>query len=85
MVEVGVTIYSTVPVALLLGLESVCAIVLPEPAVAPVIPPVTVPIVQLKVLGAVEVSAILVAELLQIVVAAAVVTTGLGFTVTVIV
>lgn len=85
MVEVGVTIYSTVPVALLLGLESVCAIVPPEPAVAPVIPPVTVPIVQLKVLGAVEVSAILVAELLQIVVAAAVVTTGLGFTVTVIV
>ena len=84
MVEVGVTIYSTVPVALLLGLESVCAIVPPEPAVAPVIPPVTVPIVQLKVLGAVEVSAILVAELLQIVVAAAVVTTGLGFTVTVI-
>lgn len=84
-VEVGVTMYCTVPAALLPGFDKVCAMVEPEPATAPVIPPVTVPIVQLNVAGAVAVSAMLVAELLQIVVAAAVVITGLGFTVTVMV
>jgi hypothetical protein len=77
--------YCTVPAVLLLGLDSVCAMLEPEPAMAPVMPPVTVPMVQLNVLGAVAASAMLVAELLQIVVAAAVVTTGLGFTVTVMV
>ena len=84
-VDVGVTRYSTVPAAVLLGLVNVCAIVLPLPAVAPVIPPVTAPMVQVNVLGTLAVSAILVAVLLQIVSALAVVTKGVGFTVTVIV
>lgn len=38
--------YSTVPAELLLGFVSVCAMVAPDPAVAPVMPPVMVPIVQ---------------------------------------
>jgi hypothetical protein len=58
---------------------------LPDPAVAPVIPPVTVPIVQLNVLLAVDVSEMFVVPPLQIVALFAVVTTGLGLTVTVIV
>lgn len=84
-VEVGVTIYSIVPAVLLLGLPSVCAMVAPVPAVAPVIPPVFVPRLQLNVLAAVAVRAILVAVALQIVAVFAVVTTGVGFTVTVMV
>lgn len=59
--------------------------VLPDPALAPVILPVMVPIVHVNVLGAVAVSAIFVAVPLQMVAVLAVVTTGLGFTVTVIV
>ena len=46
VVEVGVTIYCTVPAAVLIGLVSSWAILLPEPAEAPVIPFVIVPIVQ---------------------------------------
>lgn len=69
----------------MLGLESVCAIVAPEPAAAPVMPPVTVPIVQLNVLAAVEVSAIFVVPPWHIAALLAVVTAGVGFTVTVIV
>ena len=84
-VDVGVTIYSTVPAALLPGLVSVCAMVAPDPADAPVIPPVMAPIVQVNVLGAVAVRAMLVAVPLQIDAVLAVVTAGLGFTVTVIV
>lgn len=84
-VEVGVTMYCTVPAALLLGLESVCAIVAPDPAVAPVMPPVTVPIAHVNVLAAVAVNAILVVPPLQIAAVFAVVTAGVGFTVTVIV
>lgn len=84
-VDTGVTIYCTVPAVVLLGLFSVCAIVEPEPAVAPVIPPVIVPTVHVKLLAAVAVSAIFVAVALQIVAVLAVVTTGVGFTVTVIV
>lgn len=57
----------------------------PDPADAPVIAPVIVPIVQVKVLGALDVSAILVAVPLQIAAVFAVVTTGVGFTVTVII
>ena len=76
--------YWTVPVALLLGLVSVCAMVEPDPADAPVILPVIVPTVQVKVLGVLAVRAILVAVPLQIVAVLAVVTTGVGFTVTVI-
>jgi hypothetical protein len=55
-----------VPDDALLGLVSVCAIVLPDPAVAPVIPPVTVPIVQVNVLGVVALNAMFVAVLLHI-------------------
>lgn len=59
--------------------------VAPVPGVAPVIPPVIVPIVQLKVLAAVATSAILVVPPLQMAAVLAVVTTGVGLTVTVIV
>ena len=77
--------YSTVPAAELLGLFRVCAIVAPVPAVAPVIPPVTVPTVQLNVLAVLAVRAIFVAVPLQMAAVLAVVTTGVGFRVTVIV
>ncbi len=84
-IEVGVTWYSTVPAVALLGLVSVCAMVLPEPLDAPVIPPVIAPTVQVNVLGAVAVNGILVAVLLQIATADGTpVTTGVGCTVTVI-
>jgi hypothetical protein len=84
-VEVGVTRYWTVPAVALDGLVNVCVIVDPLPALAPVILPVIVPIVQLKVLDAEAVRLIFVAPPLQIAAVLAVVTTGLGFTVTVIV
>jgi hypothetical protein len=84
-VDVGVTIYCTVPAALLLGLLKVCAIVFPEPALAPVILPVIVPTVHVNVLAALAVNAMFVAVAWQIVAVLAVVTTGLGLTVTVIV
>ena len=58
---------------------------MPLPAVAPVMPPVTVPTVQLKVLAMFEVSEMFVALPLQIVAVDEVVTVGFGFTVTVIV
>ena len=77
--------YSTVPAVLLLGLVSVCAIVAPVPAAAPVIPPVMVPMVQLNVLAVVAVNTMFVAVALQITAVAGFVTAGLGFTVTVIV
>jgi len=57
----------------------------PLPALAPVIPPVTVPIVQAKVLGAVAVKAIFGLVPLQILAVDAVVIAGLGLTVTVMV
>lgn len=69
----------------MLGLLSVCAIVAPDPAVAPVMPPVMVPIVHVKLLGALAVRPILVVAPLQIAAVFAVVTTGVGLTVTVIV
>ena len=84
-VEVGVTMYSTVPIAELLGLFKVCAIVDPLPALAPVIPPVIVPTVHVNVLAADAVRAMFVAVPLQIVAVFDVVTTGVGLTVTVIV
>ena len=55
---------------------------MPLPAVAPVMPPVTVPTVQLKVLAMFEVSEMFVALPLQIVAVDEVVTVGFGFTVT---
>ena len=45
---------------------SVCEIVAPEPAVAPVMPPVTVPIVHAKLLGVLDVNPIFVVAPLQI-------------------
>lgn len=68
----------------LLGLVSVCAMVAPAPAVAPVMPPLIVPTVQVNVLGVVAASAILVVPPLQMAAVLAVVTAGIGFTVTVI-
>ena len=65
------------------GLVSVCAIVDPLDALAPVTPPVIVPIVQLKVAPVTLLfNAIFVVVPLQIVVGLAVVTSGAGFTVT---
>jgi hypothetical protein len=69
----------------LLGLVSVCVIFAPVPAVAPVIPPVIVPILHENVLVALAVKAIAVAFPLHMVAEFAVVTTGVGLTVTVIV
>ena len=57
----------------------------PEPALAPEIPPVMVPMVQVNVLGIEAVSEIPGAVPLQMVAVLAVVTTGLGLTVTVMV
>lgn len=56
----------------------------PEPALAPVIPPVIVPIVQLKLLGTVAESAIARFVPLQMVDVAGVDNAGVGLTVTVI-
>jgi hypothetical protein len=69
----------------LLGLFKVCAIVAPLPPLAPVMLPVMVPTVHVNVLAAVAVSAMFVAEPLQIAAVFAVVTAGVGLTVTVIV
>jgi hypothetical protein len=60
-------------------------IVPPDPVFAPVIPPVIVPTVHEKVLAALAVRAMLGLVLLQVEKALAVVTVGLGLTVTVIV
>lgn len=59
--------------------------VAPEPAMAPVIPPVIVPMIQVKLLGLEAVNAILGLVPLQMVKVFAVKTTGVGLTVTVIV
>ena len=59
--------------------------VLPDPSLAPVIPPVTVPTFQLKVLRADAAKLILTSNPLQMVLVFAVVTTGKGLTVTVMV
>ena len=59
--------------------------IVPDPALAPVIPPVIVPIVQLKVLATVAVRLMFGLVLLQVVAVAGLVTDGLGKTVTVMV
>ena len=69
----------------MLGFSSVWLMLLPVPAAAPTIPPVTVPIVQLKVAGVDEVSKIFGLVLLQIDAVPPLVITGIGLTVTVIV
>jgi hypothetical protein len=79
---VGVTIYVTVP-ALAPGFVRVCAIVPPLPGVAPEIPPVIVPIVQVYVVPVTLLSrTIFVAVSLHIVSELTVVTFGVGSTVT---
>jgi hypothetical protein len=85
VVDVGVTIYSTLPGFALLGLVNVWLIVVPDPALAPVIPPLIVPIVHAKLLGALAVSAMFGLVALQVAAVAGFVTTGVGFTVTVMV
>jgi hypothetical protein len=60
-------------------------IVPPDPALAPVMPPVIVPIVQANVLGALAVSEMLGLVPLQVDTVDGFVTVGRGFTVTVIV
>jgi hypothetical protein len=85
VVEVAVIIYGTVPAVLLLGLVRVWLMVLPDPALAPVMPPVIVPIVHANVLGALEVSVIFGPVALQIEAVPPLVTPGRGLTVTVIV
>jgi len=57
----------------------------PDEALAPVMPDETVPIVQVKLLAALAVSGMLGDVPLQVLAVAAVVTTGLGLTVTVMV
>jgi hypothetical protein len=60
-------------------------IVLPDPALAPEMLPVIVPIVHMNVLGALAVSAMFGPVPLHVAAVAAVVTAGVGFTVIVIV
>lgn len=83
-VEVGVTAYTIEPAVVVLGLVSVCAMVEPEVALAPVILPVLVPNVQAKLLAADAVKPMLVALPVQTDAVLAVVTAGIGLTVTVI-
>jgi len=85
VVEVGVTLYCTVPEMLLLGLVSIWLIVGPELALAPVTPPVTVPIVHEKLLAPLAVKVIFGLVPLQTVAVFELVTAGAGLTVTVIV
>ena len=80
VVDVGVTIYCTVP-AVEPGLVSVWLMVEPLPAVAPVTPPVIVPIVHEKLLGMLAVKPIFVPVTEQIVVVAGGITVGEGLTV----
>lgn len=83
--EVGVTTYTMLPDVVLLGLVNVWLILAPELADAPVIAPVLVPNVHAKLDAAVAVSAIFGLVPLQVLAVVAVVTLGIGFTVTVIV
>ncbi len=69
----------------MLGLVNTWLIELPEEALAPVIPPVTVPIVHVNVLGVVAVKERFGLVPLHAYVEDAFVTAGLGFTVTVMV
>ena len=83
VVEVGVTLYTTDPAVELLGLVRVWLMLLPDPEDAPVIPPVIVPMVQVKVLAAEEVKLIFGPVPEQMVAVVELVTAGFGFTVTV--
>ena len=67
----------------MLGLVSTWLMVLPDPALAPVMPPVIVPMVQVNVLGTVAVRLIFGPVPLHVAAVLAVVTTGVGCTVTI--
>jgi hypothetical protein len=82
--DVGVTMYCTEPAVALLGFVSTWLMVLPDPAVAPVIPPVTVPIVHAKLLAVVAPRAMFGLVPLHIELVAGFVIAGVGFTVIVI-
>src|SRR5687768_1414535 len=83
VVDVGVTMYSTLPALTLLGLDNTWLIVFPVPGAAPVILPVMVPMVHEKLLGAVDVSVMFVFVPLHIDAADGFVMAGVGLTVTV--
>jgi hypothetical protein len=83
VVDVGVTRYSTVPATVLLELVNIWLIVTPEPALSPAMLPVIVPVVQVKLLGTLDVNAIFVPVPLHMVAVAEFVTEGMGLTVTV--
>ena len=78
--ETGVTVYSANP-ARVPGLVRIWSMVEPDPALAPVMPPVTVPMVQLKVAAIFEVRLIPVPVPEHRVRLEALVTDGAGFTV----
>jgi len=80
--EVGVTRYSTEPEDTELGFTSTWLMTLPDPLLAPVIPPTILPTVQLNVLGVLDVNTILNVPPLQIAAGGAFVTSGVGLTVT---
>ena len=82
-IDVAVTRYCTLPEAEVLGLVSTWLMVFPFPALAPVTPPVTAPIVHTKVLGVVAVRLISGLVPLQVESAGAFVIIGVGNTVTV--
>jgi hypothetical protein len=84
-VEVGVTIYWTVPAAELDGLVNTSFIAAPPPAFAPVMPPLMVPMVHVNVLAALAVNAMFGLVALQVEAVAGFVTAGFGLTVTVMV
>lgn len=77
-VDTGVTIYSTDPEEVELGLVSTSLITIPDPGLAPAMLPVIVPTVQVNVLAVLAVKAILGLPPLQIVVAGGVVIAGIG-------
>jgi hypothetical protein len=78
-VDVGVILYCTVPFAVWLVLFNMSLIVVPEPAVAPVIPPVMVPTVHVKVLGVFAVKLIFGPVPLHVLAVEALVTVGVWF------
>jgi hypothetical protein len=77
--------YSILPAVELLGLDKVWLIVDPDPALAPVMAPVLVPMVHVNVLAALAVNAMFGLVALHIDKAAGFVTAGFGLTVTVMV
>ena len=81
-VDVGITIYCTLPATVWLGLVKNWLIVTSEPAIGSVIFPTIVPTVHTKLLGVLAVRDILVLVPLQILNAKEFVIAGLGLTIT---